>query len=257
VRGTHQRHRAWLAWLIVIGAAAVAAGAAARDPAAAQPPPAEDLARGGVLYQQLCAVCHATDGTGTRDAPPIADLPLAYSDLLMRTGRMPLVDPERGVRIDRLTDDDRELVVAYLAEVLEVPGDIPDVPPGDASRGQDVYVTHCVQCHGAVGEGGVVGARSHAPPVRDIDPVALVEATRIGPFDMPPFAEETIGDDELGDLVAYLTTDVSRTSVGLVELDRPKAAALGAVLLLAAVGASVWATRPIRSVEEARREDDG
>jgi ubiquinol-cytochrome c reductase cytochrome c subunit len=255
VRGTQQRHRAWLAWLLVLGAAAAAA-AAGRSPVDAATPTDDDLARGGQLYQQVCAVCHGTDGTGTRDAPPIHDIPLAYSDLTMRTGRMPLVDPERGVRIDRLADDDRELVVTYLAEVLDVPGDIPDVPPGNVARGQEVYVAHCAQCHGGMGEGGVVGARSVAPRVRDLDPVALVEATRVGPFDMPPFPEEIISDGELGDMVAFLTADVPRTPLGLVELDRVQAGALGVVLLLVAVAVTVWATRPIRSVETARSEDD-
>jgi ubiquinol-cytochrome c reductase cytochrome c subunit len=227
-------------WLVVLlGAGAL--GWIAYVPAAAQPDDLEAVERGGGLYQRWCATCHATDGSGTVHGPPLDDVSLPYLDLVMRTGRMPLDDPRRGVRARLFDDEERELVLAYLTTLLEPPGDIPDPPPGDPRPGQELYTVHCAACHGSTGAGGIAGAGAWVPPVRNRDPVVVAEAVRVGPFDMPAFGEDTLSDEDLGDLVEYVRVLPLQpaTPLGMTELHRVTAAAFAALLVglvLAACG---------------------
>jgi ubiquinol-cytochrome c reductase cytochrome c subunit len=238
-----QAARSLVAWAALGAVALLLVSLAGRAPAEARlievgEDVEDSLHRGGELYQRWCATCHATDGTGTRDGPSLEGLGLAYIDLTMRTGRMPLPDPERGVREHLLSDEARELTNLYLADLLDLEDDIPDPPAGDVRNGQQLYVVHCAACHGATGSGGVSGAGTTVPAVTGLERVALAQATRVGPFAMPAFAEETIDEQELGDLVDFVLemSDRPRTPLGLIELNRVTAAAFAAVLLALLIG---------------------
>jgi ubiquinol-cytochrome c reductase cytochrome c subunit len=246
--------RGWLTWAVLgmcVAAVAVLTGSAGT----AQPrdPQLEDLDRGGELYQRWCATCHATDGTGRPEGPTLETVSVAELDLVMRTGRMPLADPERGVRDHRLDDDEREAVVDYLTDLLGLEGALPEPSPGDPGRGQEVYTVHCAACHGSTGGGGVAGGGVTIPGLRGLDPVTLAAATRVGPFQMPPFDSDVIDDEDLDDLVTY-TSDFGGqqgTPLGLVELHRVTAAAFAGLLVaLLVAGCGVLTRWPAPRREE-------
>lgn len=248
--GATARVRAFVAWAVVGGVAATGlmvartSSADARSTAEAE----EVTDRGGQLYQRWCAVCHATDGTGTGAGPPINAVPVALVDLTMRTGDMPMTDPSRGVGEQEFTDGEREATLAFMIDRFGLTGAVEAPGRGDAGRGQDVYTVHCAQCHGGTGEGGVAGAQATVPSARGREPILVAQAVRTGPFQMPPFDTDLIDDDELDDLVAFLEDRPSNSPLGLADLTR--VAAFGwAMLLGAVILAACWWTAhvPVRA----------
>lgn len=221
-------------------------------------PGTADAARGGELYQRWCATCHATDGTGTEAAPAIDEVSIAYMDLTMRTGRMPLPDPNRGVRSRLFTDEEREAVMAYLIEFLDLDGALEAPPPGEVPSGRQLYAVHCAQCHGAGGSGGIAGGGVVIPPVLGLDAFTIAAATRVGPFQMPAFGEDVVTDAELGDMIAFIDheTEAPTTPIGLAEVDMIQAAGLSAVLVAGLLGVTLWAGGGQRRVA-GRRQGDG
>lgn len=253
-RGRHGR--ALLGWLSValcaLGAVLVA------GPTSAQEPSVPDAARGGELYQRWCATCHATDGTGTEAGPAIDDVSIAYLDLTMRTGRMPLADPTRGVRSREFTADEREAVVAHLTESLDLSGVVEVPPPGDPAAGRQVYSVSCAQCHGATGKGGIAGGGVVIPPVLGLDATTIAAATRVGPFQMPRFGEDVVSDAELGDMIAYIEHEsgAATTPIGLAEVDMVQSAGLSALLVGAVLVVTLWAGSRRRAGSAGRGDGD-
>lgn len=223
-----------LAWLFVIGAGVGLVVVWGKGSRAAEQ---AEVAEGAQLYQRFCAVCHANDGSGVPGvAPPIDGFRYAAIDLTMRTGRMPLTDEARGVRGRLLDDAERSAVMAYLTDLLDLHEQVLDPPPGDPARGREVYAVNCAQCHGAGGGGGLAGDGVKVPPVVGLDPVTVASATREGPFQMPRFGPDVIPDDEVGDIAAFLDTDVHEPTspLGVAELSKIEVIAY-ATLLAAAV----------------------
>lgn len=199
--------------------------------------------RGGVVYHASCAACHGTSGTGgagtgVAAGPAIDDVPVAAVDLVLRTGKMPIARPELGVLEDQLDDADREAVVAFMQDRFDLPGSLPRPGVGDASRGLDPFVRHCAACHGAAGAGGVAGGGTFVPDIAGRDPVTIVEALRVGPFEMPAFNEALIDDRTAADIAAYLdeANGAPATFLGLRELDPVGIAGASTVLVVAAAG---------------------
>lgn len=202
------------------------------------------IRHGGQLYQRYCAVCHGTDGSGVAGvAPTIQGFSVAAIDLTMRTGRMPLADPLRGVRERTLTDGEREAVVAYLRELLGLEGELPEPPPGQAARGRAVYAIHCAQCHGASGRGGVAGDGIKIPELVGLDPVTIAAATREGPFQMPRFGPRVVSDQQVGDIAAFLDEDIHQPTspLGLAELSKFEVVGFATLLAVALVLVCAWA----------------
>lgn len=210
----------------------------------------DSQARGAALYQRFCAVCHAHDGTGVPGVgPPIVGLSLAKVDLAMRTGRMPLEDPRRGVRERTFSPAERSAVTAYLADALELEGALPEPEVGDGAAGREVYASHCGQCHGGAGEGGLAGDGVEIPPVVGLDPVTIAASVREGPFTMPQFSEELISDEELADLIAFLDEDLHEPTspLGLAHLSMFQTLGFVAVLAVVVLLVCAWAGGARRS----------
>lgn len=227
--------------ILAIGLLALGAWALSQGGATAQDPDLDLVTRGGEVFQATCAACHGTrgeggPGPGIADGPPVRGIELAYLDMTVRTGRMPIADRDVGVYADRLSEQDRLALVAYAEEQLEVTGEIPTVEPGHAARGQELYVRNCAACHGAAADGGISGASVFVPPLVGLDGVAIAEATAVGPFEMPAFDPAVLDSEDINDIVAYLeAVDASpRTAVGLREVDQAVAGLLALGLALAA-----------------------
>lgn len=217
--------------------------------------------RGGEVYQANCAACHGTRGGGGPGpdellGPPLDTVDIRFIDLTVRTGRMPIAKPAVGVFAETLDDADREALVAYARDRWDLPGEIPTVVPGDASHGQELYVRNCAACHGAAAGGGISGAQARVPPLVGLDGVAIAEATRIGPFEMPAFDPAVIGDDDIDDIVGYLdeVAETPRTLAGVREVDQ---IASGLYALGLGIAAMVVVLVVARARRWYRHEPDG
>jgi ubiquinol-cytochrome c reductase cytochrome c subunit len=208
---------------------AVALGACTyfREPAPYRPSPtyrteyptdADTQAVGRRLYQRDCAFCHGDEAEGTSQGPDLttgANGP-ALTDFMVRTGRMPIDDPDEPTRRRASDYDEREIdaLVAYLDRGIGQTGPgIPVVDPsaGETSRGQSVYQEDCAACHATTGIGGAMlsqrgGTTSgiHIPDLSRSDPTDVAEAVRTGPGAMPRFGPGVIDEDELDDLTRYV-----------------------------------------------------
>jgi ubiquinol-cytochrome c reductase cytochrome c subunit len=232
--------------------------------AAADTGGADDAAlvqRGGEVYQANCAACHGTRGEGGPGpgellGPRLDTVDLRFIDQTVRTGRMPIARPSVGVFADELDEIDREALVAYARARWDLPGEIPTVTPGSAARGQELYVRNCAACHGAAAGGGISGAQAWVPPLVGLDGIAIAEATRIGPFEMPAFDPAVISDEDIDDMVGYLDAVAAtpRTLAGVREVDQTTSG-------LYALGLGIAAMVVVLVVARARRwylhEPDG
>ncbi len=257
-----QRNRALLGWLVVVAAGVTLLAARGASPAGAQSEAltAAQRERAATVYAVQCATCHGADARGgvvpgTDDPVPALagnpDVTVPYLDLVMRVGRMP--PPENDPYDNRarnvvIGDTDRLLVVEYLAEQFDIPGLIPVPIGGDAARGREVFATNCAQCHGSTGAGGVAGAGAWTPPVAGKGAIAIAEAIRVGPFQMPAFSPEQIPAEQVADVAAFLQEvdeDAGTPVTGLIELNPVYASGLAAIFVLAIVLSLLWiAGRP-------------
>lgn len=250
--------RPLLGWLLVAGGLGTAL-ALVGSAHAVESLSADERQTAETIYANQCATCHGSDGTGRvmpgtdREAPPLVgnpDVTVPYLDLTLRVGRMPPPENEpfdnrhREVVID---DEQRRVLVAYLTEQFDLEGEIPSPPPGDPVLGREIYAANCAQCHGSTGAGGVAGAGAWTPPVVNADPVAVAEAIRVGPFEMPAFAEEQISDEDIGHVVAFLEelSEEHGTPLGLVELNPVFASGFAFLFAVIVLLSALWiAGRP-------------
>lgn len=158
------------------------------------------------LYQANCAFCHGVDGTGTYRGLPLVGVGEASADYWLRSGRMPIADPdEEPVRSEPSFNDEQ---IIRLVDYIGTFGEGPPIPElsledADLASGQQLYQLNCAACHNFDGKGGAlvgeIALRLHPVPSRQV-----AEAVRVGPGSMPVFPPEVINDAELDDLVAYV-----------------------------------------------------
>lgn len=103
---------------------------------------------------------------------------------------------------------DDPLGAAVLLETAEARarGEEPAGPAAELALGQQVFAANCSVCHGATGAGGV-GAQL-AGSQRAANVANVTDAVRFGRGLMPAF-QATLGADELGAVVAYVTQVLS------------------------------------------------
>ena len=164
------------------------------------------LGKGSSLYAVNCARCHGVQGKGTADGPSLHGVGARAADFYLRTGYMPLDDPNRQPQRSRPLFDEAEIgaITRYVASL----GKGPPVPApqwrgASVASGMRLFTDHCAGCHQIVAEGGyVTGAR--VPPLDQATPRQIAEAVRIGPFLMPRFSTRAISPTQLNDLIAYV-----------------------------------------------------
>lgn len=182
-----------------------------------------DRSAGEQLFLRDCAVCHGPQGAGTANGPPITQEGTASIDFSMRTGRMPIPTSDTEVRRDvarradgsRIVYDEQELadVAAYATEWTEGPpipelGEVAD--ERGVAAGGELWRLECAVCHQLAGRGGVLLDDAEIPTVLDSTALEIAEATRVGPYSMPGFGPRTISDEELDQVVAYVTRELQQ-----------------------------------------------
>ncbi|MGH9135498.1 MAG: c-type cytochrome [Acidimicrobiales bacterium] len=159
------------------------------------------------IYRRDCAECHGAAGEGTRHAPPLLDAGAGYVDYVLSTGRMPLDDPDDAVERGAPHYDGATIVAiaAYVDGFAPGGEPIPDVDlsGADVANGGQLYRLNCAACHHTTGAGGALVARA-APAIDDVEPRQVVEAIRVGPFEMPAFGPAAMTDAEVIDVAAYV-----------------------------------------------------
>lgn len=206
------------------------------------------------VYAIRCSSCHGPAGEGVDDrGPSLIGEGEAAVDFVLRTGRMPLADPDLEARRGPVRLDEAEIValVDYVGAWGDGPA-IPDLDPAaaDLVNGGDLYRRNCAACHVASGSGAIIGSGRWAPNLMEATPTQVAEAIVVGPGAMPVFGQ--FGDDDLNDIAAYVldlqhqgATDVE--SLGGIG---PVAEGLAAwfLVIVPLIGFTRWIGRGHRSV---------
>lgn len=189
------------------------AGAARAAPTPTTTPARADTGRD--LYNQSCTSCHGPRGQGSTlsggtVAPPLVGVGPASVDFYLSTGRMPLAntnDPQAVRKPPAFDAGQIASVVAYVTSFGPGGAPIPDTELGKASvsRGSELYLLNCAACHNAAAIGGALSYGGYAPALRQSSALQVAEAPRIGPGNMPVFGPDTLSDDELNDVVRYVS----------------------------------------------------
>ncbi len=231
------------------------------QPAAGQEDDDALLAEGHELYETGCSSCHGPDGEGvvapdgSARGPSLENAGEAAAYYYLSTGRMPLANTEEQPQRKEPAYDDEQIaaLVAYVGTLGDGPA-IPDVDidGADLAAGGELYRANCQACHSASGGGGALSYGRAAPRLSDATPTQVGSAVRVGPGQMPVFGPETISDEDLNDLAAYVEYLRSPEDPGGIPIGRtgpiPEgfvAWLIGMVALLALV-AWIGTRMPIR-----------
>lgn len=204
-------------------------------------------AEGQALYEANCSTCHALDASGTPNGPSLQEVGPAAVDFMLRTGRMPLANPDDQPEREepKFTPRQIDAIVAYVASIAPGGPPIPTVDPsaGDLALGAETFLGNCSGCHGAGASGDSVGGGQIAPSLYPADATEIGEALRIGPGVMPKFGEETIDQHELDSLAAYLLWLHDNGDEGGLQLGRVGAVAEGLVAVVVGLGILILVLR--------------
>ena len=139
--------------------------------------------------------------------PSLQEAGEAAAYYYLSTGRMPLANSEEQPQRKDPAYDEQEIeaLVAYVGSLGDGPA-VPDVDTAgaDLAVGGELFRANCQACHSASGSGGALSYGRAAPRLSDATPTEVGSAVRVGPGQMPVFGPETISDDELNDLAAYV-----------------------------------------------------
>ncbi|MDZ4262110.1 MAG: c-type cytochrome [Pseudomonadota bacterium] len=170
--------------------------------------------RGGLVYKTYCVLCHGAHGDGAaRIAKLHGGLNLVigkqtdeYYEKIIRDGGggvarsdfMPTWD-------DELSDEQISDVVAYLSLVTD-----------PVHRGEVVFKTNCILCHGVNGDGKGRASELYDPPPANLTisdknddykrSIITMGGAAMGRSPVMPIWGEQLGPDEINDVVAYLRT---------------------------------------------------
>ena len=74
----------------------------------------------------------------------------------------------------------------------------------DLSRGLEIFTANCAACHGPTAQGIAVGQRDVSSTLDVAEPIELATAIRSGPGVMPRFLDDTLSDEDLLAVTAWI-----------------------------------------------------
>jgi len=190
----------------------------APNPIAYRHLPKSYVAPGERLFEANCSSCHGVDGTGTGNGPNLVGLGPATADFWVSTGRMPLGNPDTQPiqKADRFTNKETYEIAAFVGSLgPTAPGFPKGIPVvnlkgANLSNGNDMFVLNCAACHTITGSGDALANGNSAPSLHKAYPYQAVEAMRIGPANMPHFGPDQLSDQQVADIVAYVTGPIQK-----------------------------------------------
>jgi ubiquinol-cytochrome c reductase cytochrome c subunit len=264
---------------LALGLAALGAGCSALTQSGPQPyhPPGLSLPvigpdAGRVLFQRDCAWCHGAQGQGTVYGPNLNG-PLdggAYTDFMLRTGRMPLGYPSEPAtrRTPTYTDQEISAIVAYVESLGGTGPAVPQPDPaaGNLATGATLYQQDCAACHSTTGFGGALTGGQVVPSLWNATPQEVAEAMAVGPGcpntsrtcgpgegAMPRFQLSAQDVNAITRYVEYLQSPSDR---GGEPIDHVGPVAEGAVGLIVGVGLLIGVVRWIGTTEREEEESE-
>jgi cytochrome c oxidase cbb3-type subunit 3 len=200
---------------------------------------------GARLYSQHCAACHGLHGEGGVGVPlALPDfLSTADDDFLrktLRNGRPGRVMPA----FRSLSDTEVDALVAHLRSFAKPGAPAPrklstQSVQGNATRGGELFATHCASCHGANGEGGHgTGVTFSRPRNLPIMPPALnnpgflaaasdamIKATLMRGREGTPmisYLDQGLSEQDIDDIVAFVRSFEQRAPAKIrAPVDEP------------------------------------
>lgn len=90
----------------------------------------------------------------------------------------------------------------------------PPIPRGDPANGKKVYLADgCFQCHGRVGQGGLMTGPAPILAQTRLPYAAFMRQLRTPINDMPPYPANLLPDQEVADIYAFLQSLPGRRPV--------------------------------------------
>jgi ubiquinol-cytochrome c reductase cytochrome c subunit len=183
------------------------------DPIAYRKLPKSYIAPGEVLFEANCASCHGVDGTGGTVGVVLTGVGPATADFWVGTGRMPLgnIDTQPIQKTPRFPPKEVLEIAAFVGSLAKTAPGYPDGIPvvnlknRNLSEGFSMFVLNCAACHTITGSGDALADGYSAPTLHKATPTQAVEAIRTGPANMPHFGPGTLNDQQVADIVAYVT----------------------------------------------------
>lgn len=163
---------------------------------------------GARLYAERCSSCHGTNLEGSVNGPFLGNVSRNALEFYLTTGRMPASVP--GVqninRTPLLSPKQISAIAVYVMSRSSGNTQLVHVDTiGDVPRGRALFIANCSACHGATAKGGSVGYGMLAPNLGPATAAQIGEAIRIGPGVMPKFDSHTLSNQELNDIIRYVT----------------------------------------------------
>ncbi|HLM95399.1 MAG TPA: c-type cytochrome, partial [Acidimicrobiales bacterium] len=196
--------------------ASKSAESATSSPITYKLPPSSYIAPGQTLFELNCSSCHGADASGTDRAPNLQGLGPATVDFWVSTGRMPLaVSTAQPVqKPPRFNRKQTLQIVAFVSSLAPTAPDYPsgipqvDLSAGNLVNGNSLFVLNCAGCHTITGAGDALANGFYAPSLHRIYPRQIAEAIRTGPTQMPHFGPGTLSDQQVTDIVRYVTSSI-------------------------------------------------
>lgn len=175
---------------------------------------AKPIIRGGIVFKSYCALCHGEKGDGksrTIKLYPEYDLTIKITEQALlediirqggeKVGRSPFMPPWQ----DELSEEQIMDVISYIATLSSV-----------VQRGEVVFKTNCVLCHGIKADGKGRASVLYDPPPANLTKsdknddykrmIITMGGAAMGRSPMMPVWGEQLSAQEIEDVVAYLRT---------------------------------------------------
>jgi cytochrome c oxidase cbb3-type subunit 3 len=168
--------------------------------------------RGGIVFKNYCVLCHGETGDGQSRAKklyPDKQLKIRrlnddhYEAVIRNGGTAKGLSPFMPPWEDELSEEQINDVITYLGIVTNA-----------IKRGEVVYKTNCILCHGLKGDGKGRAAKLFNPPPADLthsdkndDYKAMIirlGGKAMGRSEVMPSWESQLSQQEIADLVKYL-----------------------------------------------------
>lgn len=179
---------------------------------------AKPTVRGGIVFKNYCVLCHGEKGDGQSRASKlypsthlnIRSLDNAQFEAVIRNGGtaagLSAYMPPWG---EELSEEQINDVIIYLGIVTD-----------SVKRGEVVYKTNCILCHGVNADGKGRAAKLYDPPPADLThsnknddyktQIIRVGGKAMGRSEVMPSWESQLTNQEIIDLVRYLDSILAK-----------------------------------------------